>query len=44
MLGSTPQGDAYTAHEFEEMGRAAGFGKVTATPLPPSPQSLILFE
>ncbi|HEV2548199.1 MAG TPA: methyltransferase [Stellaceae bacterium] len=44
MLGSTPQGDAYTASEFEEMGRAAGFGKVIAKPLPPTPQSLILFE
>jgi 2-polyprenyl-3-methyl-5-hydroxy-6-metoxy-1,4-benzoquinol methylase len=44
MLGSTPQGDAYTAREFEEMGHAAGFGKVTSKPLPPTPQSLILFE
>ena len=44
MLGSTPQGDAYTAREFENMGRAAGFGQVTVTSLPPSPQSLILFE
>lgn len=44
MLGSTPQGDAYTAREFEEMGRAAGFAKVIAKRLPPTPQSLILFE
>ena len=44
MLGSTPHGDAYTAHEFEKMGRAAGFGKVISKPLPPTPQSLILFE
>ena len=44
MLGSTPQGEAYTAREFEDMGRAAGFGKVTVTSLPPTPQSLILFE
>lgn len=44
MLGSTPQGGAYTAREFEEMGRAAGSGKVIAKPLPPTPQSLILFE
>jgi hypothetical protein len=43
-LGSPPQGDAYTAREFEEMGRAAGFGKVIAKPLPPTPHSLILFE
>jgi 2-polyprenyl-3-methyl-5-hydroxy-6-metoxy-1,4-benzoquinol methylase len=44
MLASTPQGDAYTAREFEEMGRAAGFRKVTAKRLPPTPQSLVLFE
>ena len=44
MLGSTPQGDAYTAGEFENMGHAAGFGKVVAKPLPPTPQSLIIFE
>ena len=44
MLGSTPAGDAYTVNDFEEMGRSAGFGKVIAKPLPPTPQSLILFE
>lgn len=44
MLGSTPQGDAYTAREFEDMGRAAGFRKVGAKPLLPTPQSLVLFE
>jgi hypothetical protein len=44
MLGSTPQGEAYTAREFEEMGQAAGFGKVSTKLLPPTPQSLILFE
>lgn len=44
MLGSAPQGDAYTAREFEDMGRAAGFGKVIAKPLPPTPQTVILFE
>ena len=44
MLGSTPQGEAYTAREFEDMGRAAGFANVSVKPLPPTPQSLILFE
>jgi ubiquinone/menaquinone biosynthesis C-methylase UbiE len=44
MLGSTPQGEAYTAGEFEDMGRAAGFKKATVKSLPPTPQSLILFE
>jgi ubiquinone/menaquinone biosynthesis C-methylase UbiE len=44
MLGTTPHGEAYTAREFEDIGRAAGFRKVTVKPLPPTPQSLILFE
>ena len=44
MLGSTPSGDAYTAREFEDMGRAAGFERVRVDPLPPSPQSLVTFE
>jgi hypothetical protein len=44
MLGSTPQGEAYTAAEFEDMGRAAGFASVIAKPLPPTPQSLVLFK
>jgi hypothetical protein len=44
MLGSTPQGEAYTAREFEDMGRSAGFENVTVKALPPSPQSLILLE
>jgi hypothetical protein len=44
MLGSTPQGEAYTAREFEEIGWAAGFASVIAKPLPPTPQSLVLFE
>ena len=44
MLGSTPQGEAYTAREFEHMGRAAGFASMITNPLPPSPQSLLLFE
>src|SRR5262249_24592598 len=43
MLGTTPHGDAYTAREFENMGRAAGFAYVTLKPLPPTPQSVILF-
>ena len=44
MLGSTPRGEAHTAREFEDMGRAAGFGKVIERPLLPTPQSLVLFE
>ena len=44
MLGSTPQGEAYSARQFQDMGRAAGFTTVITKPLPPTPQSLILFE
>ncbi|HZI76678.1 MAG TPA: methyltransferase [Gemmatimonadales bacterium] len=44
MLGSTPSGDAYTAREFDDMGRAAGFERVKVDPLPPTPQSLVTFE
>ncbi len=44
MLGSTPRGDAYTAREFGNMGRAAGFERVRIAPLPPSPQTLVTFE
>ena len=44
MLGSTPSGDAYTAREFDDMGRAAGFERIKVEPLPPTPQSLVTFE
>ena len=44
MLAATPHGDAYTAREFDRMGRDAGFAKVSVAPLPPSPQSLVVFE
>lgn len=44
MLGSTPHGDAYTARQFEEMGRSAGFLTTTIKPLLPTPQSLVSFE
>ena len=44
MLGTTPRGEAYTARELEDIGRTAGFRKATVKSLPPSPQSLVLFE
>jgi hypothetical protein len=44
MLGSTPEGDAYTAAEFADMCRAAGFPRVTVKPLPPTSQSIIDFR
>jgi SAM-dependent methyltransferase len=43
MLGSTPRGDAYTAREFGELGRAAGFREVRVDALLPSPESLVTF-
>ena len=44
MLGSTPSGNAFTLSELTEMGRAAGFKRVTVSALPPTPQSLVAFE
>ena len=44
MLGQTPQGDAYTAREFEEMGAGAGFAGVTMQAAEPTPQTMIWFE
>lgn len=44
MLGSTPRGDAFTAADFDAMARAAGFGGAKVTPVPRSPQSLVVFD
>ena len=44
MLATTPQGDAYTASELDEMARNAGFHGATIRSLAPTPQSLIIFE
>ncbi len=44
MLGSTPSGDAYTERELEEMGRAAGFARVSFRPLPPTPHTFVTFD
>jgi ubiquinone/menaquinone biosynthesis C-methylase UbiE len=41
MLATTPEGDAYTLPEFEEMLRQAGFGHVDAHPLPPISTAVI---
>jgi 2-polyprenyl-3-methyl-5-hydroxy-6-metoxy-1,4-benzoquinol methylase len=43
MLATTPKGDAWTARELQEMGRSAGFGDSVVQPLPPSPQTMIVF-
>lgn len=44
MLSTTLEGDAYTAREFERMGRDAGFSKVTTQAMPPTPESLVIAE
>jgi len=43
MLASTPAGDAYTAGELNRMAQNAGFQGATTRPLPPTPQTLIIF-
>jgi hypothetical protein len=42
MLGLTSGGDAYTARQHEHMLYNAGFNKPTITPVPQSPQHLIV--
>jgi len=44
MLAHTPSGDAYTASELDTMAVTAGFSGATTTPLPPTPESLVIFE
>jgi cyclopropane fatty-acyl-phospholipid synthase-like methyltransferase len=41
MLATTPEGDAYTFPEFEEMLRRAGFAPPAAHPLPPISTAII---
>ncbi len=41
MLASTVSGDAYTFAELADMHRQAGFGKVTAHPVPMSPHTIV---
>jgi 2-polyprenyl-3-methyl-5-hydroxy-6-metoxy-1,4-benzoquinol methylase len=42
MLGTTDGGDAYTVGEFEQMFRNAGFQRIEAHGLAPSPETLIV--
>ena len=44
MLATTPGGDAWTLADLDGIAKAAGFFGVTARPLRPTPQSLIMFE
>lgn len=42
MLATTPKGDAYTLHEYQQMLSAAGLSTPEAYPLPPSEHLMIL--
>jgi ubiquinone/menaquinone biosynthesis C-methylase UbiE len=44
MLASTPAGDAHTLGDIESMAANAGFARITARPLPPTPQTLVVLE
>jgi len=41
MLGTTVAGDAYTFSELAEMHRQAGYGEITAHPVPLSPHTIV---
>ncbi len=42
MLATTPAGDAYTLSELTAMYEQAGFGNVTAHPIPESPHTVVM--
>jgi 2-polyprenyl-3-methyl-5-hydroxy-6-metoxy-1,4-benzoquinol methylase len=42
MLGTTPEGDAYTFTEYQKMLGEAGFKDATLHPLPPTAQSAVV--
>lgn len=42
MLGTTPEGDAYTFAEYQSMLADAGFRDVTLHPLPPTTESAVI--
>jgi SAM-dependent methyltransferase len=44
MLSSTPEGDAFTFRELEQMCRGGGFSAAKIQPLAPSPESLIVAD
>jgi hypothetical protein len=44
MLGSTPSGDAYTATDFQNMGRQAGFARTLFKPAESTPETLVWLE
>jgi hypothetical protein len=42
MLATTPSGDAYTFPELRAMYRGAGFGDITAHPIPMAPHTVVV--
>jgi 2-polyprenyl-3-methyl-5-hydroxy-6-metoxy-1,4-benzoquinol methylase len=42
MLANTPAGDAYTFRELERMYREAGFERISAAPVAPSPETAVV--
>ena len=42
MLASTVAGDAYTLSELTDMYHQAGFGAITAHPIPMSPHTVVI--
>jgi hypothetical protein len=42
MLASTASGDAYTFQDLASMYREAGFGDITAHPVPTGPHTVVL--
>jgi hypothetical protein len=44
MLASTSAGDAFTLTELQDMGRAAGFGRVSDKLAEPTPETFVTFE
>jgi len=42
MLGSTPNGDAYTFAELEQMAANAGFARSELHPLPPTIEQVVI--
>jgi hypothetical protein len=44
MLGTTPEGDAYTFAEYKEMLAEAGFSSPKLHALPPTAQSAVIAQ
>ena len=42
MLATTPEGDAYTLNEYEQMFRGAGFSRTELHPMPGSIEQILV--